>query len=87
LHKREIEGKVEEIEENRGLNNKNTYEDQFTTFCQFSFGSLFIISYYSTLIALLEHSSIGESKQRKDKGSKGQARKVGSNGFNKKTYR
>ena len=27
-----IEGKMEEIEENRGLNDKKAYEDQFTTF-------------------------------------------------------
>jgi len=33
LHEREIEGKMKENEENRGLNDKKDYEDQFTTFC------------------------------------------------------
>jgi len=30
-----IEGKIEENEENRGLNDKKAYEDQFKTFYQF----------------------------------------------------
>ena len=32
LHENEIEGKMKENEENRGLNNKKASEDQFTTF-------------------------------------------------------
>jgi len=32
LHESKIDGKIKEIEENRGLNDKIPYEDQFTTF-------------------------------------------------------
>jgi len=35
LHVKKIEGKIEEIEEKRGLNDKKASEDQFTIFCQF----------------------------------------------------
>ena len=36
MHVWKIEGKIEENEETRCLNDKKAYEDQFTTFCQFS---------------------------------------------------
>jgi len=32
LHEREIEGKIEKSEENRGLNDKMAYEDHFMDF-------------------------------------------------------
>ena len=42
-----------EIEENRGLIDKKAYEDQFVTFCQFSFGTLSLFS-LSLSLALLD---------------------------------
>jgi len=67
-----------EIEENRGLINKYDYEDQFTTFCTFRFGSLSILStlsYSFTLRAFVEHSRFGERKAKEGQESKDQARK------------
>jgi len=47
-----------EMEENKGLNDKKAYEDQFTYFCQFGFGvlSLFALS----LILLHTQRILGE---------------------------
>jgi len=41
----------------------------------FSFGALFILSYYFTLREFLEHSSIGEIKQTKSKEGQEKQRK------------
>ena len=41
FHEREIEGRIEENEENKGLNDKNASKDQFTYFCWFGFGISF----------------------------------------------
>ena len=38
FHKREIEGKIKECEEIRGISNKNGIEHQFGAFGQFIFG-------------------------------------------------
>ena len=43
---------MEENEENRGLNDEKSYEDQFTTFSQFCLGTLSIISFSHTLAHL-----------------------------------
>jgi len=51
--------KMKQNEENKGLNNKKAYEDQFTTFVSSSFGSpihSLILSYSCTLRAFLEHA-------------------------------
>jgi len=54
---RKIERKLEENEENRGLNDKKAYEDQFivfdsTRFYQFSFGALSLFFFSCTLAHL-----------------------------------
>jgi len=35
LHDWKIEEKIEEIEDNKGLNDKKAYEDQFIVLCKF----------------------------------------------------
>jgi len=77
LHEREIEGKVKENEENRGLNDEKASEDQFTTFYQFNFGARFysfILSYSCTLRSLLEHSSFHLDWRKKAKGKQENSR-------------
>lgn len=64
LYEREIEGKFNENEENKGINNKKVYEDQFIDVCEFSFGALSIPSYYCTLRAFLDHSRAWERRKR-----------------------
>ena len=61
--RRKIEGKMKEDEENRGINDKRAYDDQFTafsgsTFCQFQLGALFysLIFSYLAHLEILEHS-------------------------------
>lgn len=79
LHEEEIEGKWKKNEENRGLDDKKDYEDQFTTFCQYYLGALFyslslsitlahLEKYWIILGACLENSSfIGLEKEGKGK--------------------
>jgi len=55
-----------ENEENRGLINKNAYEDKFVNFCQFSFGALSLSHTHSwPLIELLETLALDQGKKRK----------------------
>ena len=64
MHEREIEVKLRKHEENRGLNDKKAYEDQFTNFCQLYLGTLlYSLSLSHSLLhtqinigALLEHA-------------------------------
>ena len=62
-----------ENEENRGLINKKSFEDQFVPFCLFSFGtlSLFSLSHSWTHRFFLEHSSFGARKEKKAKWKEG----------------
>jgi len=60
---RKIEGKLDENEENIGLNDKKAYEDQFivfdsTRFYQCSFGALSLFSLSRTLAHLKKSKSI-----------------------------
>lgn len=58
---------------------KKAFEDQFITFCQLSFGALWLFSLSlspsSTLRFFLEHFFIGAKREKKEIGSKDQARK------------
>ena len=63
-----------ENEENRGLVHKKDSKDQLVTFCQLSFGAL---SLFSLSLILFDRVSwnnfcIGERKEKKARGSKGQ---------------
>lgn len=67
MHEREIEGKIEENEDNRGLNDKNPYGNQLVSFATLTFVSVlnllrvqwwsslspFSLSYSSTLRKIL----------------------------------
>jgi len=58
-----MQGKMKENEENRSLNDKKAYEDQFTAFCWFNFrlsdfNFLILLHTWRNLGACLEHSSI-----------------------------
>ncbi len=67
-----------ENEENRGLVDKNAYEDQFVTFCHFSFGALSLFSLSLTL-GNLEFSwsflALEQGRENKAKEGQGKERK------------
>jgi len=67
-----------EIEENRGLIDKKAYEDQFVTFCQFSFGALSLFSLSLSLtLGHLEFSRstlVLDQERKKARGRKEQGR-------------
>ena len=77
---RKIEGKIEENEENRGLNDKKAYEDYFTTLFSFRLEifSILLLSYSFSLRSFLEnywstleYIGFGERRQRKSRKCKG----------------
>ena len=77
-HKLHVRRKIMENKENRGLINKKDFEDQFVTFFQFSFGALSPFSLSHTLGHLefsWSTSTLDQESQRRQRGSKDQARK------------
>ncbi len=74
LHVRRKMKEIMEIEENRGLINKKASKDQFTTFCQFSFGALSLLSLLSHTLIHLEYYwstlTLEEGRKRKQRESK-----------------
>ena len=67
----------EENEENRSLIDKKAYEDQFVTFCQFSFVALSLFS-LSLYLSLLDTKFLQELWHWIKKGKEGK-RKEGTN--------
>ena len=79
---------MKENEEKRGLIDKKAFEDQFATFCQFSFGALSLFSLSLSLtVGHLEFSwstlTLDQERQRRQEEVKVKQGKAGSNSYNR----